>query len=896
MQARSFWIIPVLLALSGVPGAASFDSPAVVNPSTNRSPSGNFVCEVDPSDIYGRGESTYRLLQNGAVVWNGKKPFTLVRAAVTDDGNIAGFGYSNGENGWPQEHSKTAQGDFVVAIIDTQGALRLHEVIARENSRFLHDLPNPLARGVIVDGPGNRFIVRVRDPDINRAKEWWWLYELSSGKKLVRAELTAGDGGSATPVRALPVAATPLILVHYWRYDSPDCSARFALLDSSLREVWSTTWRRDYNVGGDEDAEDRLREEIWSTGAILDTSVSNHFDLFSAKSSERVTFTVNLGPASARKWVVKEIGRKQHSPQKLEAEKLPAFRREALKPLGTFSIQEATTAEEEVFGNLIGFCFDDRGQIGVLRNGRHQAYSVALLDPDGRKLRETSLTKALPGTNTLQVKFTWVEGDRWVVTASEYGVGGKSVAWWLDASSGKLDQVRGFACPFVERLVGSGDGGFLALVVHRQKYSMQDELIAFDKRGMPVWWVKQDYQDARGLFSPEDVAVTSDGLVVVLDKIKDRLQYFDLKGNYRKTVALEKAWGRKPNYPTGISSDRSGGVLVRDFDGRPPFVRMGADGQLVSQFQAKHEDGRTVDPSHGGRVSPSGRLWVCDGSSLMRLTDEGMADLTLGPASGGTALGRVSAIAVNQQGCLFAVDERSGAVHVYDQRGRRLRVCTPGVTDFSGHLILADIGVTESGEVFLGGGVGSASASRHIHFAADGLRLGEKRLGLDSISERWYPLPLSDCMLALGYQNAFIVTREGKTLRTIQRRPDGNWLENPDSASIAPDGSFAILSRSRRSGARFFVNVFSPEGEPLRTFPLAQYCKDHCLAFTGKYLVTCTDTDICVLSATGEPLLSFPLPKEESKDPWWEAFSTESGRELWLVSRPLKKVHRFEMP
>jgi hypothetical protein len=99
--AKSVFLVALFALLLGtLPAAASFDVPRTISPATYQSPSGAFVCEVDPSDIYGRGPAHYRLRQKGAVVWEGQKPFTLVQAGATEDGVVAGYGYTYGENGF----------------------------------------------------------------------------------------------------------------------------------------------------------------------------------------------------------------------------------------------------------------------------------------------------------------------------------------------------------------------------------------------------------------------------------------------------------------------------------------------------------------------------------------------------------------------------------------------------------------------------------------------------------------------------------------------------------------------------------------------------------------------------------------------------------------------------
>lgn len=168
-----------------------------------------------------------------------------------------------------------------------------------------------------------------------------------------------------------------------------------------------------------------------------------------------------------------------------------------------------------------------------------------------------------------------------------------------------------------------------------------------------------------------------------------------------------------------------------------------------------------------------------------------------------------------------------------------------------------------------------------------------KQLGLDRVREQWYPLPAGDRTLVLGYRDAFIVDSEGKVVRKIQRRADGNWLEEVDRASVAPDGSFAILTREvTRDNQIYRANTYSSDGEPIRTFRLPDARWKNCFAFTGKYLITGTESEICIFKASGAPLRSFKYPLEC----WWTGFSAHEGRELWMVCAELKKVLRFELP
>ena len=176
----SVWI-PVLIGCC-FPGATSVlgcqrFGPDTVNPKFYTSPSEEYKIHVDPSDIYGRNEAAYRLTKNGAEVWSKTLPITVLEATVTDEGVLAGYGYSNGTDGFGTDDADRTLGTFNVLIVDSTGEIRCNDSKARESSRFLHTQPNPLARGVIGDSGNDRFVVRVADPDVKsrvQAMAWHW--------------------------------------------------------------------------------------------------------------------------------------------------------------------------------------------------------------------------------------------------------------------------------------------------------------------------------------------------------------------------------------------------------------------------------------------------------------------------------------------------------------------------------------------------------------------------------------------------------------------------------------------------------------------------------------------------------------------------------------------------
>lgn len=871
----------------------------VLDPANYRSPSGEFIVEVDPTDLYGRGAANYRLSRNGKTVWSSEKPFTLYEAGVTDAGIIAGYAYTYGIDGFARSRSaRDDLGEFQLVIIAPTGELLLQDKSKRIGSRFLHTRPNPLAKGLIIDGSNDRFIVRLNNADVNSRGEQWWEYQLSTGTALGKRELISDDPNVRALIRAKAILGTPLILLHYWRYADHAPGARFALVDKSFHEVWSLNLPKDYVVSNDEAAEDRLQDQIWAAGAVLNTVISNQFEIRIAATAERVTYKVWPDAARTNAWAISEVSRVKYTETPPSRDELPVFPNRSLKQLGVFAFSDGPTATKPPIRKIVGFDFDDRGRIGFIRAEDEKRYSFVLISEGGDVAGEFPLTIQEDLLKNDRPKTAWLSSNLWIITASDKAVGGKGVGWWIEATSGKIKKIPDFNPPPVKSITGSRDGGFVVLATTRLKYSMEDALIAFDKNGRRKWQIKQN-NDGResSLFSPEDLTVTTGNQVAVLDNIHKAVQVFSDQGAFLKSFKLEAAWGRKPNYPSGIAADKNDGIIIRDFNGSPPLVRMSADGRVIGQYGLKHADGRVIDPTFGVKVSPSGRVWVSDGDCLVRVNDEGIADLLLGDPPVGDRLEKVATLTVDQRGQLYAVDQRTGTVHVFDKQGKRDRVCRPDVTDFQEKLYSAHVAADAEGFVYLSNGMRFHDNPRWLVFPPDGQRRMEKRFGLDDIKELLYPLPSGKNHLIVGYQNAFLVDPVGRTLRTIERKPDRKWLARPERASVAPDGSFAIVTGGGHyRNQSWQINLYDSSGKPMRTVLQPPDCMDSCFVFTGKYIVTRTKTEICVSDDHGKPVQKFAPAMDGFDTDSWECFSTNGGREVWFTCAERKTVVRFELP
>jgi hypothetical protein len=879
-------LVAVLAAARPAGVRADMRSPSVLNPKTYRSPAGAHALTVDPTDMTGKDKATYRLSRGEHVVWEKELPFTLWDAAVTDDGLAGGYAYSDGYD--------ALVGDLRIVLLDPRGNVRVDHAVPRAFTGALHAPAAPVGAGLFLDPPNERMVVRLYDPAGGR--EHWWTYRLSDGAAAgrLRPRAVIGENSSASVIAARPVTGTPLTLVNWFvsDYAAADrrSGAQFALLDRRGRTVWHLDLPGDY---GDADTARRLWRESAGAGSILRTDQPGRFDVWFVAAGARITFAVAADPAGG--WAVREVGRAPYAPPAPPQVAEPVIPVTPLKPLR--SARLVADRPRPAVRDVAGFCVDGRGRLAFLRREEPGTVSLIVVEPTGQMVAEVGLTAAAMRKYDRLPRLAWVGGDRFVVVHSDWRTD-RAEAWWVDVAAKEVSAVVGFDCQEGKALAGSGDGGFVALASWSEKlvgggYTPRSAVHRFDAAGRRTWTISADYTlEPGGLFSPTDVAVTTTGRVAVLDVIRRNVSVFDPAGKYERVIDLSAALGREPNYPCRLVADVEGGLVVEDFRGKSPILRLRADGTVRSQLAARFADGRTSAGLQSVRVAPDGRLWTTDGYALLRLAADGTVDGVVGDPPDPAALGDVAALAVDGRGGVYAVDARTATVHAFDAAGRPVRQFRPHPIDFEIGMrsVVLSVG---GGEVFLG----DSLETRRLHFAADGTRVGWEPNLFDQVSESWHFDPGGTRSWVRTYHDVRLVEGGRSVVRTITRRPDGNWLECPDAVVVAADGSAAVSSRPADPAAEgpLVINLYAKDGAPVRTVTLPPPVRRHdAFAYGGGRLAVGTTAGVVLFDATCRPLGRF-TPSEAGGDPRRHLFILNSGNEL-LVFDDRRTVTWYEMP
>lgn len=872
--------------------AASMPEIPTLHIETYSSPSQEWKLEVDPTHREGSGPGRYRMTREGKEVWAAELPVTLQHAELTDTGITVGFGYSHGEPGF----GNNGPGTLNTLLIDPRGGVLLDDAVPRNPVGMPGVWPQPTAYGVLLHPEADRFILQLDSPGKS-----WRVYQLSTGKKLDAFDLrtTAHIPDTARSVfDARPLTGVPLVLVQWWLYENDESGALFSIVDFKGRSVWSHSLPRDYSIPGDEKAETRLKEEIGNEGGILAIGEAGSFALRQAAEGTRADFKIARDDSAETGWTVTKTSSKPYMPKK-ESEPGPKDKvaPPLLPVLGRFDLQDRPSGGA-IYG-ILEFDFDGQGHFGFLRRDPASMMSFVIVDSQAAVLAEIPLPKQNEEKKVEKEKENDTEtmhvaslgGTRWIVATSRFAEGAKSRAWWIDAEKRSIDEIAGFDAPSIEKVRGTPDGGFVVLATHHQEYSSTDFMIRFDATGKQAW-----KHEARGdtqpssLFSPEDLTVTTRGEIAVLDNIRKTVQWFALDGSHLRTTALANAWKHDPNYPTDITPDAAGGVIVHDFNGTPPFVRMRPDGAVSGELSPKRGDGRVIDADTGLRAAPDSTLWACDGDSFIQLSDQGLALRDIGSTADDDKLGAIAAVTADAEGTLHAMDRRTAAVHVFGPDGAKLRVCKPAKDDFPGHISSTHLTVTHDGGLLVLMKEDDEKRERYLAFGPDGSRKGIKQLGLDDITEEWYCQPRTGNILVLGYHEVYLVDPADKLFAKIERQADRRWFEYLSGAAFAADGSFVINSTSGWEGENH-LTFFDATGKPLTTIRPDTDAWATLGGNNGRHITLATEHVVRVHDRHGKVIAATPKNEEN-----FTHLLARGGKELWVIEHVSHTVTRYAMP
>lgn len=877
---RANWAPFLLVAFAAARSTwAQFGLPVPVDPKSYFSPLGKWRLDVDPSTIYGAGGASYVVKNAGKTAWQGSKPFTLLAAEVTDGGVVAGYSYSGGTL---EGHGSKIH----LIILDAHGDLVLDATEDRRDTRVIHGDPEPWVNGILLDAETDRVTFRVEDSDVG---ERWETFCLSNGKAVSTHTLRRPD----TPekgyvwlhdVRA--VRGTPLNLVAWGIEEDTNDGARpdtrFALLDSRGKTFWQFDPPRR-----------RIRRDSPEIPPILPHNALREFEILSALTGERVRFRVNGGAESGFR--VSEIRR---DPYDMEDKTTPP-------PPNIETPSEARVLPSITLGRdgegddlnpvrgVTQFDIDSKGRFGFARRDAACTVTFVLLDGDATQERVLGSLEATH-KECYTPLVAWAGGSTWLVT-QEYAMGGSQpIGWWVDVDTRVLRRFTVSEALMPLAVAGTRQG---AVVLIGANSDFATTLLWIDSNNRENRSFREAVDASHLSFSPKDVAVTRTGDVAVIDVIRRFIDVFDRSGSHKQSIDLEATWGRDPRYPSGLSTAADGGFFVDDFGAERPLVRIDGDGSIRAEFSPRYEDGNATGRIYSVRVAPDGKVWGSDGEALLQLDERGVVVSSIGPSADVERLGEIAAWTIGQDEKTYAVDRRSGAVHVFDSKGLKVRTCAPGTGQIADALDDPSLSVSIDGRILLHAGDSFDETASFLEFSPN-CSLTTRDVAARSMF--WSPSPVG--LWIRRFQELALLDLQGRETLRIDRRPDRRWLNVIHTVVLASNGSLAVASDGRKNDGDdgrsedWALSTFGPGGQARTTAFFQPSVDSATFAFDGRRIVAWDGERLRITDVAGAKLALLSVPKELQAVKKLPILLRQNGREAWILDGERRIVHRVQLP
>jgi sugar lactone lactonase YvrE len=241
--------------------------------------------------------------------------------------------------------------------------------------------------------------------------------------------------------------------------------------------------------------------------------------------------------------------------------------------------------------------------------------------------------------------------------------------------------------------------------------------------------------------APEDVAISPNGDLLVMDQQQDRIQRFNQAGEYVSQFGTPGSGNGQLSGPWALAVDSAGNAWVAD-----------ANNDRLEEFNEGGEFVRTVDLSGratGVAVDRDDHIWVSMyGRGLLVFNNLGEHLKTVGaPGSGPGGMNEPSAIAA-ADGHVWASEWASGQIKEFDEEGEYLaQFGSPG--EGAGQLRPVLAIAVGNGDVFIGDGDRVQEFDEEGHFITElgvpgggpGDLMGAWGLALNSVGDLWIADP-----------------------------------------------------------------------------------------------------------------------------------------------------------
>lgn len=713
-----------------------------LNPHTYTSHNKQFTLRVVPSDRRGFGKADYLLTQNGNPVLRRELPFTLTKAVVSDNGDIAGYSYSATD--------KDYKSQMHLWLLSRQGKVKLDRTYEQRQGGI--DGPRlPLAHDIFIHPFNQTVTFSIYDQGNN---PYWASYSLITGKE-ISAILTSFEAYKNRIIKLVTSEFNPYSLIAISHIVGKDESWRsnqeFCLLDKTWQKVECKTYFDEYFKKTPAPLWKKFNTEI-NSDRYLGFTKDNKFWVTSFKTTTKDFFAIRHSLLN-HKVTLEKLDSK---PFTLNAEVEPISKpARELVSLADRALPESILKNKESF-TIVNMAFDEFNRKAAISH-KDGGYYFERYDGNDRKSLSASLQINSDGLSFKDL--IYYKNGQWILFMTRFDGQPKLI---LLSNKGEHIQEIKIDAPGAGHIVKSKNNEVFILA---GKLNEGASLIKINIEAGDILRINK-----LKINNYDGLAITADQKIAVLGTVGGMIDFYSFSGEYLNSISLQKIANFKSSYFTDIQIDATGILYAFDFSSHQ-LISIKND-KLLGRFMLLRKDGKQLEHIHFMKFDLKNNLWVSNENGSVMKVDEAGKEVGYSRSSVAIKPNHINWMYVDKEENIFSFDNSQYLLSKIDKNGNVKSIYqTPA--DAQKLLTGIDQVIRKTQSGFLIKEKGKA-----VHIDENGNQLNDFHFECDRLCRDIIPYVHSTSYWREGFDEINIVVEEKhKNILSVKKDKNGNWLE-----------------------------------------------------------------------------------------------------------------------
>ncbi|MCF6318449.1 MAG: hypothetical protein L3J83_04080 [Proteobacteria bacterium] len=799
----------------------------IINPKTYYSANKQYSLKVIPTNKHGIGQSDIIFSKDGVLLWNKSIDSTFSDVKISKDAHIFAYSYSDGLDTGYRNKDKNNH-NLTLWALSKHGKIITRDDFERGiTMTHLHANDNPQALGILLQESANTVVFRFNASMHTDEDEKWIQYSIKSGKR--KADLLIDLSveqdktyGSFHEVIALTNQDLYLLAITKLKHYYIDEYILFILLDINGQPIWSYESKNKLDPNNSQ-----IKKYIENNPLIKYDKISKIFSITDLDKTEILSYTISKGN-------VTEVATKDIDLYTLDSNTTTTHKNLIEPPqfISSFIIDDRTKNNKinnKSMPQRMGvFGIDDNNNIATLYKSKN-THIFTILKPDNSI--QTHFAINIDGLNKHQINSIKYKGDKkWLVLATRYDK--QPILIEINSKTQTSKSIKIDAKGAIKLIIHK-DKNFTVLARDGEGY-----LRHFNNQGEIIWTFKQEsYGKPSHMSSPENITLSNDNKIIVLDNIGNKLNIYNNKGTFVSKIEFNNTENGELGYPTQLVAINDI-IYVKDSE----FIhKYSLSGNWLGKITLTLLNGKKIGNIADMQVTKNQHIMLSDYANVFEFDEDFKQINRFGQLPSQQLFNHIAWLDTNSQGDIYLFNDKSYSVIVFTASGESKKVFSLKPLSIpTDHVSGINIFMDDQDVVHMNLGL-----SHYALFDKDGQFVTIKKFD-KNCSEYCITSFIAHADIDIFWQKSYdelslseLKNHSIKTIKNITKDANGDWLTPLNQIDADSDGRLIVVTDKDPSYSKsnLSITLIDKTGKSLSTFSLEPNSSALAnLTFAGDYI------------------------------------------------------------